>query len=827
MIKKYPLRIFLLFTVLTLIIFWPILMGKVNLNGNLLVSYYPPYSENLPFKNTGWDQLRIYFPFYQVTFEQFRNFIIPLWNPYAFSGHPHAADFQSAVFYPLNVFGLFLPQIELWHLLRVTPTILASFFMFLYLRSLKLVKIAAIFGALTFGFSPFILTWGEEVVMSPHSILWLPLILLAIERFDLLSSRHPERSEGSQTSTIRNRLLRSARNDKKWYLLIISLSTAFSFLAGYMQTSIYLFIFVAFYILFRLGLKPLFTRDGAKLIGAFVLGAMLAAIQLVISAEIFVNSARSQIALTETLFEFLVPVEGLLTFIAPDFFGHPATYNMFRGGSAQYYEAIMFSGIAALLFALYSIYAKYKDKLVLFLTVFVVVSLSTTLDLPTSRLFLSLPIPFLSTSIANRILFIDAFCIATLGAIGLNEWLTKGGEGILRVVAALAVVYIFVIGYLLAAKQFGLPYFERGGAPIGQTVNISLRNMVIPFGVFTITTFLVVFATFFAKFKKNVAILIIFIAFLHIFYFSWKYFSFSDRKYVFPTSPELSFIRDHQENFRSWGIGDAFFEVNFASQYGLYWPEGYDSLNNKSYGEFTYAMQGQDLSSFTFRADASLGRSDTATILGSEARRRLVDMVGVKYVIGKNSESELITKNNFKKVFEGNKYSVFENLQVVPRVMLASNYEGPPDFKDDSLSDSEVKKIRRSRIFEKLTRKDFDFRNTVILEEPSPISPQFGEGSAQITRYEPSEVVVKTRSEQPKLLVLSDNYFPGWKATVDGDEVKILRANYTFRAVPLTPGEHSVRFVYDPLSFKLGVIVSAVSLGALVVFFMRPRFKLT
>lgn len=177
-------------------------MGKVNLNGNLLVSFYAPYGANLPFKNTGWDQLRIYFPFHKITFESLKNFSIPFWNPFAFSGHPHMADFQTVVFYPLNIFGLFLSQVAFWHLLRIAPMILAAFFTFLYLKNSKpfdcaftltmirhrneqdkLSGMAAFFGALTFGFSPFILTWGEEVVMSPHSIVWLPLILFSIERF--------------------------------------------------------------------------------------------------------------------------------------------------------------------------------------------------------------------------------------------------------------------------------------------------------------------------------------------------------------------------------------------------------------------------------------------------------------------------------------------------------------------------------------------------------------------------------------------------------------------------------------------------------------------
>ena len=114
--SKFLLLIVAIFTFLSLLLFWPVFLGKVNLNGNLLVSFYAPFGQNLPFKNTGWDQLRIYFPFYRVALDAIKNFSLPLWNPYAFSGHPHMADFQTAVFYPLSIFGLVLSQIEFWHL---------------------------------------------------------------------------------------------------------------------------------------------------------------------------------------------------------------------------------------------------------------------------------------------------------------------------------------------------------------------------------------------------------------------------------------------------------------------------------------------------------------------------------------------------------------------------------------------------------------------------------------------------------------------------------------------------------------------------------------
>ena len=57
--------------------------------------------------------------------------------------------------------------------------------------------------------------------------------------------------------------------------------------------------------------------------------------------------------------------------------------------------------------------------------------------------------------------------------------------------------------------------------------------------------------------------------------------------------------------------------------------------------------------------------------------------------------------------------------------------------------------------------------------------------------------------------MLSDPYYPGWRAFVDGVETPILRADYLFRAIALPPGSHEVRFVFVPWSLQRGMLLSA------------------
>jgi uncharacterized membrane protein YfhO len=72
--------------------------------------------------------------------------------------------------------------------------------------------------------------------------------------------------------------------------------------------------------------------------------------------------------------------------------------------------------------------------------------------------------------------------------------------------------------------------------------------------------------------------------------------------------------------------------------------------------------------------------------------------------------------------------------------------------------------------------------------------------------------LIHVKAAQNAFLVLSDTYFPGWKAYVDGKKEKIYRANYNFRAIALGAGTHKIEFIYDPLSFKIGAIITLLTL---------------
>jgi uncharacterized membrane protein YfhO len=119
-----------------------------------------------------------------------------------------------------------------------------------------------------------------------------------------------------------------------------------------------------------------------------------------------------------------------------------------------------------------------------------------------------------------------------------------------------------------------------------------------------------------------------------------------------------------------------------------------------------------------------------------------------------------------------------------------------------------------------VTSPDFDARRVALTEKRLPGLPESAAapgGSARIVSYKPERVVVRANSARSGLLVLGDNWFPGWKATVDGKDVPIERVDYVYRGVRVGPGAHRVEFRYEPASWRIGWIMSLLALAGLAV----------
>ena len=107
----------------------------------------------------------------------------------------------------------------------------------------------------------------------------------------------------------------------------------------------------------------------------------------------------------------------------------------------------------------------------------------------------------------------------------------------------------------------------------------------------------------------------------------------------------------------------------------------------------------------------------------------------------------------------------------------------------------------------------------VVEDAPTilPHSPNLSATPATITQYDADALSIETEAVSNGLLVLTDTYYPGWRAWVDGAEQPIWRTNYLFRGIMLTTGRHTIEFRYEPLSFRLGLTIAAVTMAFTLV----------
>ncbi|MDP8923677.1 MAG: YfhO family protein, partial [Chloroflexota bacterium] len=197
---------------------------------------------------------------------------------------------------------------------------------------------------------------------------------------------------------------------------------------------------------------------------------------------------------------------------------------------------------------------------------------------------------------------------------------------------------------------------------------------------------------------------------------------------------------------------------------------------------------------------------------------RHVNPVGESAVYGLTLHDA--TDDGFEQVTRQAKYalayrdpavSIYENREAFPRAFVVSE----PIW----VADADAARAR-------LRAGPFDPRRQVVLEGEAPAGADQSGIRPDLTPAFVADdgwraVTIDASSPVGGYLVLTDPYFPGWRAFVDGDEVPIRRADYLFRAVELPPGEHRIQFVFDPPYLGLGLILSqaglALGLGTVTV----------
>lgn len=188
----------------------------------------------------------------------------------------------------------------------------------------------------------------------------------------------------------------------------------------------------------------------------------------------------------------------------------------------------------------------------------------------------------------------------------------------------------------------------------------------------------------------------------------------------------------------------------------------------------------------------------TPTMLELRAGEAGWQVEGLALVDERDGSFQTLVPGQYRLLLSGD-VKLYENLDVMPRAFLVSDWTWAADVE---------------AAVAEMARPEFNPRTTAVLlgQGDAPSTTTTPTGSATITEYRPESITLHTSSPTPALLVLSDTYYPGWQATIDGTPAEILQANALFRGVFVPAGEHEVEFVYRPVGVTAGVILSLVGL---------------
>lgn len=785
--RLYPLCFFALITV---VLFWKYLLkGLAPIPADLIVGIYHPwrdyiwgeYVAGVPFRNGVLsDVVSIIYPWRIYAMETIKASHLPLWIPQALCGHPLLANFQSAVFYPLNLLFLIFKNVNAWSIYVMFQPFLAGLFCFYYLKNLKLKTVACLTGSIIFSLCGFFGVWMEYGIVG-HSGLWLPLMLLSVDKiYNLILNR----SDAA-----------NCRKARRW-MLAGGLAVAASLLAGYPQISLMSVMIAGVYALFRGAAYK--SLKGLLLITLFlILGILISGVQIVPGAELFMSSIRQRDQTVSSFGHYLNPAQNLLLLIAPDFFGNPSTQNFW--GSVPYNEAANYVSVAGVLLSLVAIITRFKDKTVLFAKFLLLTGLVFVFKNPISSYIFGKNLPFFASSSAGRFNYLVDFSLVILAAYGLDVVLNaKVNRRKLAFIGFCSfLIIVFVLFIILNA--FGWPQNI-----LLTNYSVVSRNLLLPLGLTVISVAGICGLAWMGKskiFSGVISVLLLLVMSGDLLRFGLKYNSFSSPGFLYPDTGLTDFLKNKSGVNRFSGL----IPQSMFIPYNLSSPEGYDPLIIDRYSKYGVQIN-----------EAEFNRMATGSrwINIDRENSPLLDITGTKYVLTWFDDLErkwepktnIYPTDRYKLVYQYGKSQVYENVSALPRALVFYNY----------------KVAEESEIIETLMSKKFDYRNTLLLEKrPNFLSKNIKAGGEAIIGADdyyvnPNKIIITAKAKEHGILFLSDNYYPGWKVRVDGIEKEVLRANYTFRGVELSRGEHKVEFYYEPPSFRIGLVMTVIGFIALI-----------
>ncbi len=688
---------------------------------------------------------------------------LPLWNPFAFAGHPFLADIQAAIYYPPSLLTMLLTAgasqlpYQALQLEAIAHFFLVAIFTYLFVRRLTASRIGGLTAAVVFTFSGYLTSYPPLQLAILEVQTWLPLILLCL---DVAATRM---NEGN------------SRRAVGWTAaagLVLGLST----LAGHPQASLLVLYGTAAFMIYRLFApysadrtgRPIARRAGLVLLFLGI-GLAIAAAQILPSLEFMRLSTRANASFDEMGAGFL-PFDLIQLILPAVGVPFPALY-----------VGILPLGLAAAAVVRHLVLRRRDDRSpgllrqdptalsVAFWTGigFLALLLSFGKNLPLYQIFYLAAPGWRLFRHQERVIVWSVLALAVLAGYGC-AWLAslrstspsqpaeedaRLKRGLARgfgfaALAALALAAVFFVGY------------QAGRDPL--------------WGFTTATIFLASMLALAAlAVRSGRPALLLGVIVLDLFAINPGNHSGPFVTSPFPPNPILEAVQADQEPFRIANLNA------LPGNYGV--PYRLEEIGGAS----------------------PLQLASLDALMQRVAPARAWELLNVKYVLSDRETLDAPSEQIATGQNDDGAIYLYKLANPTPRAWLAGHIIVEPDA---------------DRLWERLADPTFDPQREVLLAQPPDLPASDGttdcRGETSWIERSPEHLSLDVRTEQPCVLVLSELTYPGWRATVDGAEASLLRANGLLRAIALPVGSHQVEMDFRPGIVTWGL---AISLGAVVL----------
>jgi hypothetical protein len=792
------------------------------------------------------------YPSTRFIHEMCRHGALPYWNPYLNYGQPLLENPNLLFFYPYTLFIILLPINLAYPLSYVVHFALAGIGTFLLARRWGQSRRAAFFAGFVFAFSGPLLSLGN-LYNHAACAAWMPWALLATDRAVQGVGASGARPGAERRSALR--ALTGGVSVRPWILLTLIFSL--QFLAAEPLTLIATFGLCLAYALYLRGTRrPLTSPANLWILTRFVLvGCLmvaLCAVQFLPSAELLSHSRRGTQGLRygETSNWSFHPLL-LMEMLVPGFYGpalnSPTKWNvMMEDGNSLYFLSV-FTGFVPLFFALAG-WALGQDRHRNFVagSALLILVLSFGHFTPVFPLVYLL-VPLLTlVRFPVKLLVPAVMLVAILAGWGLDalreepeRWKARRNRALYPLAILLACSLATCAAAWMAPKLITLPtqwaLVSQGRASIEASQMaeslVALFRIYVP-GVagFILFGFLLVLGLGQNKVwaRKGLPIFAL-LGLAQLVQVNYEANPTVPENFVTYEPPVVSHFEGIRGSYRvapmvrltnapSPGEGIQGF-VNFESI-----PE-VARLPAVAQGAFQQKLL-LGMGSMVERLEGSLNLDMERSMppflydVWIYVLRQAPDTLHVDCLLGRTNVKYVIrpTRRDSRAVRVANEISngspkpsyLYEDLCFVPRAYVA----GTTIF-----TTSPLDTLRR------MASPNFDALGNVILAaDPGGAPAVHGSGPAgqvETTERQPNTVTLRADLTRPGYVVLLDRYDPNWHAELDGREVPVLRANQLFRAVYAEPGQHLIAFYYRQQGLLAGMLISALTLLALLWMYLR------